>query len=301
MSELPLVSVTIPCRNELNYIGKCLDSLVNCDYDKNRLKIFVCDGMSDDGTRDEIEKFAANHAFIELIDNTHRTTPQALNLGLRKEGYDIRFILGAHSTVDKQYISNSVRCFDKDPDIGCVGGIIENAYEDRISEYIGAAMSSPFGVGNAHFRTGSQSRFVDTVAFGAYKKEVFDKVGFFDETLVRNQDDEFNYRLLRGGFKIWLDAGIHSKYYVRASRKKLFKQYYQYGYWKVFVNKKFKRITTVRQLVPMLFVAYLVIGWIPALWTCPWWYIFAFGMAVYFLINKKNPFRSISTIRFFKI
>ncbi len=282
MSDLPTVSVTIPCRNELNYIAKCLDSLVSCTYDKDKFQVFVCDGMSDDGTRDVIAKFARQYPFIQLIDNHQKTTPQALNLGLRQEGYDIRFILGAHAEIDEHYILRSVKCFEKDPKIGCVGGIIENAYEDQTSGYIGAAMSSSFGVGNAHFRTGSESRYVDTVAFGAYKAQVFQQVGYFDEDLVRNQDDEFNFRLHQAGFKIWLDKDIRSKYYVRASKKKLFRQYYQYGYWKVFVNKKFKQITTVRQLVPMLFVAGLLLGWIPALKFDAWWYVYAFTLGLYF-------------------
>jgi GT2 family glycosyltransferase len=102
--------------------------------------------------------------------------------------------------------------------------------------------------------------YVDTVAFGAYKKDVFDKIGFFDEELIRNQDDEFNFRLIKYGFKIYLFRQIRSKYYVRASFKKLYKQYFQYGYWKVYVNKKHQTITTIRQIVPLLFVLYLFGG-----------------------------------------
>lgn len=122
-------------------------------------------------------------------------------------------------------------------------------------------MSSVFGVGNAHFRTGGKSEYVDTVAFGAYRREVFERVGFFDEELARNQDDEFNYRVLQGGFKIYLDPAILSDYYVRGSISKLYKQYDQYGYWKVFVNKKHGAVTTLRQLAPPLWVFFLLVGW----------------------------------------
>jgi hypothetical protein len=132
--------------------------------------------------------------------------------------------------------------------------------ENATSEIIAAAMSSPFGVGNAHFRTGTKEGYVDTLAFGAYKKEVFEKVGYFDEELVRNQDDEFNFRVIKGGFKIYLSQKIRSKYYVRASYSKLYRQYFQYGYWKVFVNQKHGAVTSGRQLIPPLFVAGFILG-----------------------------------------
>jgi GT2 family glycosyltransferase len=122
-------------------------------------------------------------------------------------------------------------------------------------------MSSPFGVGNAYFRTGGKSGYVDTVAFGAYRREVFERIGFFDEDLVRNQDDEFNYRVTKAGFKIYLEPKIESKYYVRGSFSKLYKQYFQYGYWKVFVNRKHATITTLRQLAPPLWMLFVSVGW----------------------------------------
>ena len=121
-------------------------------------------------------------------------------------------------------------------------------------------MGHPFGVGGAHFRTGARDGYVDTVAFGAYRREVFGRVGWFDEELVRNQDDEFNYRVVQGGFKIFLSRTVRSKYYVRASYGRLFRQYVQYGYWKVYVNRKHRTITTLRQLVPALFVLYLILA-----------------------------------------
>jgi GT2 family glycosyltransferase len=135
-------------------------------------------------------------------------------------------------------------------------------HENELSRVISNAMSSPFGVGNAYFRTGGKSGYVDTVAFGAYRREVFEQVGFFDEDLVRNQDDEFNYRVTKAGFKIYLDPKIESQYYVRGSFSKLYKQYFQYGYWKVFVNRKHATITTLRQLAPPLWMLFVSVGWV---------------------------------------
>ncbi len=254
------VSIIIPCRNEKDYIAKCLDSICNSIYDKNLLKVFVCDGLSSDGTAEIIKHYEKKYSFVHYRENRNRTTPHALNLGIKESDADIDIILGAHAEIDKDFILNSVNTFQLDTQMGCVGGIIENVYENETSSAIGKAMSSRFGVGNAHFRTGSREGFVDTVAFGAYRKEVFAKAGYFDDELIRNQDDEFNFRLKKSGFKIYLKKNIISKYYVRASFEKLFKQYYQYGYWKVFVNKKHSTITTVRQLFPALFVLFILSG-----------------------------------------
>lgn len=254
------VSITIPCRNEALYIAKCLQSIVNCNYDKGLLQVFVCDGLSDDKTPDIIKDFAANYPYIHYLRNEKQATPYGLNLGLKASDAEINIILGAHAEIYPDYIDKCIEAFNFDKKIGCVGGIIENVYETGVSEIIGKAMASGFGVGNAHFRTGSKDGYVDTVAFGAYKREVFENIGYFDEELLRNQDDEFNYRLLKHGYKIYLFRPIRSKYYVRGSYSKLFRQYYQYGYWKVYVNKKHQTITTLRQVVPLLFVLFLLGG-----------------------------------------
>lgn len=276
------VSITIPCRNEKKYIGKCLQSIVDCNYDKNLLNVYVCDGMSDDGTQAIIQNYAQQHPFIHLLLNHERTTPQALNLGIKADQADLKIILGAHAEIDVNYVSIAVRIAQEKEDVACVGGIIENIMDDEVSEVISLAMSSSFGVGNAHFRTGNKDGYVDTVAFGAYKKSVFETVGYFDEDLVRNQDDEFNYRLIKNGMKIYLSKDIRSNYFVRASFQKLYKQYYQYGYWKVYVNKKHKTVTTVRQLIPAAFVLFNAISIIASLLYTPLFMAYAAILTLYF-------------------
>jgi glycosyltransferase involved in cell wall biosynthesis len=254
------VSIVIPCLNEERYIGSCLDSVVSCGYPKELLRVFVCDGESSDRTREIVTQYANSFPFIRLLINDDRTAPYAMNLGLNAAPFDVGIILGAHAEIAPDFVQRCVTKLSEIPEAGCVGGIIENVYENETSEAIGKAMSSVFGVGNAHFRTGTKSGFVDTVAFGAYRKDVFDTCGFFDEELTRNQDDEFNFRLLQSGFKIWLDPEIKSRYFVRASFSKLFRQYNQYGYWKVYVNRKHHTVTTVRQLVPALWILFLCGG-----------------------------------------
>ena len=252
------VSVIIPCKNEERYIAKCIDSILQSDYPNELISIYVCDGLSNDKTPEIVREIAKQHNNVHLLINQKETTPYALNLGLKTSTADVKIILGAHAEVDTAFIAENVKVLNKYPEVGCSGGIIINVFENETSEVIGTAMSSPFGVGNAHFRTGQKDGFVDTVAFGAYRKEVFEKIGYFDEELARNQDDEFNFRMLKEGFKIFLSKNIRSKYYVRASFNKLFRQYYQYGYWKVFVNKKHHTITTIRQLIPLFFVLFLL-------------------------------------------
>jgi len=280
-SEKIRVRVVIPCRNEAGYIERCLQSLAVADRTGIELEVRVCDGMSEDGTRAVIARFEANYPWVELVDNPARTTPQAMNIGLRPEGYDVGVILGAHAEVDPAFLVENVRLLAAHPEAGCVGGIIENVYEDPVSRRIGSAMGHPFGVGSAHFRTGAKEGDVDTVAFGAYRRVVFEQVGFFDERLVRNQDDEFNYRVTLSGWKIRLSRAIRSRYYVRASYSRLYKQYRQYGYWKVYVNRLHGSITTMRQLVPAGLVLFLLFGALLA-WATTWgaWLYFG-GLAVY--------------------
>ena len=230
------VAVIIPCKNEEHYIEKCINSILNSNYPKELLSIYVCDGLSTDNTVEIVKNSIKNNPEVNLLINKEQTTPQGLNLGLKTAQSDVKIILGAHSEVDPNFIQENVNILQQHSEVGCAGGVIKNVFENKTSEVIGAAMSSPFGVGNAHFRTGAKDGIVDTVAFGAYRKEVFEKIGYFDEELVRNQDDEFNFRLIKNGYKIYLSQKIISLYYVRASFKKLFKQYYQYRLVKIFVR-----------------------------------------------------------------
>jgi glycosyltransferase involved in cell wall biosynthesis len=296
------VSIIIPCRNEEAYIEKCLQSIVETNYPKEKLEVFVVDGMSDDKTRSIIQDYAEKHHYIHLIDNKKQTTPFALNIGIQASVSDVKIILGAHATIDKDYIFHSVNILKNQPETACVGGVIENVYENNVSKVIGKAMSSVFGVGNATFRTGGVDGYVDTVAFGAYRSEVFDKIGYFDEDLVRNQDDEFNFRLIAHGYKIFLSNSIKSKYYVRASFKKLQKQYFQYGYWKVFVNQKHQTITTVRQLFPALFVLGVFLGFFVVLFFPLMKYFYFMMLGLYVLLASYFSFKkSEKNVDFFAV
>lgn len=254
------VSVVIPCRNEEEHIERCITSLAQGSYPSELITILVCDGESTDGTAAIVQRLANTFTNVRLLHNTHRTTPHALNLGIQAIEHDVAIIFGAHAEADPDFVRANVEALRKDNSVGCAGGVIENVYTNEMARRIGAAMGHPFGVGSAHFRTGLKDGYVDTVAFGCYRKEVFGTIGYFDAELVRNQDDEFNYRVECAGFRILLDRAIRSRYFVRASYGHLFDQYEQYGFWKVLVNRKHGAVTTLRQVVPALWVAWVVMG-----------------------------------------
>ena len=260
MENNHFVSVIIPCRNEEKYIKNCIESVINQIYPKEKLEILIIDGMSNDKTRDIIKKYEEKYSFIKLLDNPKKIVPTAMNIGIKNAKGDIIIRMDAHAEYPDDYISKIVYWLEKSG-ADNVGGIwiTRPGSNTLIAKSIALALSSPFGVGNALFRIGvKEPREVDTVPFGAYRKEVFDKIGLFDEEFIRNQDDELNLRLLRNGGKILLIPDIVSYYYARDSLSKLWRMYFQYGYWKVRVIQKHKIPASLRHLVPISFILSIV-------------------------------------------
>lgn len=257
----PLVSIIIPCRNERNYIAKLLDSILANDYPRDQLEIFVVDGMSDDGTQDIVRSYAALYPFISLLENPGKTAPAALNVGIARAAGDIVMRMDAHAEYPVNYISGLASAL-MESGADNVGGVCRTRPGDNtaIAKAISLALAHPFGVGDSYFRIDmlSKPRWVDTVPFGCFRRTIFERVGVFDEELVRNQDDEFNLRIIKNGGKILLLPQIHSIYYARSSLEKLWLMYYQYGYFKPLVIKKIGGLFTLRQLVPATFVMSLV-------------------------------------------
>lgn len=259
MRKFPFVSIIIPCRNEGRFIEKCLNSIIVNDYPKNKLEVLVVDGRSNDETKDIVKKYLKRYQFVQILDNPNKVTPCAFNIGIRKSRGKIIMLMGAHSIYEKDYISKCLRYLEKF-NIDCVGGICITlpANDTVLAQSIALSLSSPFGVGNSYFRIGlKKPRYVDTVPFGCYRREVFNRIGFFDEDMVRNQDDEFNFRLLKNKGRILLCPDIVSYYYARDTLNKLWKMYFQYGYFKPLVLKKIGKIFTLRQIIPPFFIGLL--------------------------------------------
>ena len=278
-----MVSIVVPCRNEVGYIDRCIRSVANQDWPLDRLELIVADGASDDGTRTVLDDAAKKYAWFRWIDNPERFTPRALNRGIAAAQGEVVIILGAHAELAADFVRKNIAALDAHPDAACVGGIIENVHENDVAAVISRAMKSPFGVGNARFRTGGKAGYVDTVAFGAYRRSIFDVIGMFNEDLVRNQDDELNFRLTKAGYKIYFDPDIQSKYYVRGDFSKLFKQYFQYGYWKVYVNKLHNTVTSWRQLVPFAFVLWLCMSALLAIFVPAAFPLFSMALLLWFI------------------
>ncbi len=252
------VSVVIPCRNEKKHIKECIDSIFASHY--SDIEVIVADGMSDDGTREVLVELQKQYQALKVVNNPEKLTPYAFNYGVKNATGDFIQIIGSRNVLSPKYIPTLIKALDDHPEVGCVGGDYQHIYETPESRFISYAMESRFGVGSSNYRVQKEDCFVDTVGIPMYRRNIFDQFGYFDEQLTRNQDDEFNYRLRKAGVKIMYVHAAKATYLVRDSFKKCFKQYFQYGYFKVFVNKKHRAVTTLRQLVPAAFVAFIAMG-----------------------------------------
>jgi glycosyltransferase involved in cell wall biosynthesis len=255
----PFVSVVMPVRNEAAYIERALAAVIAQDYPPDRLEILVADGLSTDGTRERVAAAARARPNLRLLDSPGRTAPCGLNVGVRAARGEIVVRVDGHCEIERDYVSRCVAHLEAG-DGDAVGGSVETIGEDRLADTIAAAMSSPFGVGGSAFRTvRGRTLLVDTVPFPAYTRAILDRVGPFDEELVRNQDDEYNARLRKLGGRVLLAADVRSRYYSRGSWRGLWRQYFQYGYWKVRVLQKHPRQMKLRHFVPAAFVGALAL------------------------------------------
>lgn len=287
------IAVVVPCRNEVQFIESCIRAIYACRLPVDTvLHVMIVDGMSDDGTREKIQ--ALNHEFptLELVDNPFQLTPFAFNLGIKKRKTDFVQIVGARHILSSNYLEKSLEILRSNTGIWCVGGRIENEFINKTGEIISIAMSTTFGMGLGNFRTLEQSGFTDTVTSPMYPAWVFDEIGYFDEELIRNQDDDFNFRVTQAGGKIYFESSISLKYYVRGSYSGLWRQFFQYGYWKVYVNQKHQTVTTYRQLVPPAFTAYLILLvlstiFLPSVrWVGSWPFWLYVALGIYFAFKS---------------
>lgn len=235
-----MLSVICPIYNEEKYIAQCIESLLLQDYPQNDLEILFVDGMSTDKTREIIASYTRKYPFIKMLDNPKKIVPYAMNTGIKASKGEIIIRLDGHVEYPTNYFSALVKNL-KELDADNVGALCETLPCGPSSKElaIAEALSSSFGMGNSYFRIGcNEVRQVDTVPFGCFKREVFDKVGLYDNELIRNQDDELNGRIIKNGGKIYLIPSIVTKYYARDKISKVRKMFYQYGLYKPLVNKK---------------------------------------------------------------
>jgi succinoglycan biosynthesis protein ExoA len=265
MSDQPVpLSIVIPCRNERDAIEECLRSILRQDR-TIPFEVIVADGMSDDGTRDILLQFAENEPRLRIVDNPGRIVSTGLNAGLTIARGDIIMRMDAHTEYAPDYIRACIDVLTK-TQADNVGGPWVAKGNGIVAEAIAAAFQSPFAVGGARAHNPRYEGLVDTVYLGCWPRSVFDRIGRFDEDLVRNQDDEFNLRVLAHGGRIWQSPRIRSSYRVRGSLGALFRQYTQYGYWKVRVIQKHGTPASIRHVIPAMFVLALLSASVAALW-----------------------------------
>ena len=259
MPESPLISVVIPCRNEADYIKSCLKSVLTQEDLPGDMEIIVADGLSDDGTREILARMAGKDDRIRVIDNPERYTSYALNHAIKaaRGHYIIR--MDVHTVYAPDYIHECLQELKRRGSDN-IGGPWVARGDCYISKAIAAAFQSNFAAGGALAHDPTYEGPLETVYLGCWPRKTFEKFGLFDEELVRNQDDEHNLRIKRGGGTIWQSPAIRSWYVPRASLRRLFQQYRQYGFWKVRVIQKHKLPASIRHLVPGLFLAILTLS-----------------------------------------
>jgi succinoglycan biosynthesis protein ExoA len=254
---MPKVSIIVPCYNEEGTIRLLLEALYKQTYPRGEMEVVIADGMSVDQTRQEIDSFSRQHPDlpIKVVDNPDRVIPCGLNRAISASSGDFIVRLDAHSVPRNDYVSRTVAALDSGVGEN-VGGVweIQPAGKSWAARSIATAAAHPLGVGDARYRFTNKAQPVDTVPFGAFHRKLVEKIGGYDESLLTNEDYEFNVRIRKGGGKIWLDPAIRSTYFARATFSKLARQYWRYGYWKARMLHRYPDTLRWRQALPPLFV-----------------------------------------------
>ena len=252
------VSVLIPCRDEVQNIEACLNHIFNFDPPNGGFEVIVIDGMSTDGTREILSELKNQYSDLFVIDNPGKTVPRAMNLGIQhaKGEYIVRADVRCNHP--KGYLCDLIKLSERTgaDDVG--GVLVPISGKTYVQKSIALAYKSRIAMGGALRDRGDFVGETDTVYGGCFKRQRLLEIGMYDEEMVRNQDDELSFRLRERGGKIIQDGRIKIPYQTRNSFWNLFKQFMQYGYWKVTVIKKHPRQASLRHLLPAVLVLSLV-------------------------------------------
>ncbi|MEE4197224.1 MAG: glycosyltransferase family 2 protein [Bacteroidales bacterium] len=300
------ISIIIPARNEEKYLEKCLLSILKGTESGLETEIFVVDGKSSDRTVQIVEQISESSPNLYLITNEKKTTPHAINLGIKKSSGDYLFIISAHAEYPADYFVKLLN-WAKKLQAQVVGGVLETKTLDHSSKAkaIQFVLSNKWGVGNALFRTGVKKVCeVDTVAFGCYHKSVFEKFGFFNPELTRNQDIEFNLRIKKGGGKIYLVPDVKATYYARNNFYALAKNNFKNGLWNIltlYYTRNFKALS-LRHFVPMVFVLSILLPILLSVFYSPlilfsFFIFFVYLGFIFFVSLRSKP----KTVNLFSI
>jgi succinoglycan biosynthesis protein ExoA len=297
-----IVSVVIPCYNEEQTIQQLLSAISSQTYLASQMEVIIVDGLSTDGTRKQINEFLGKNPEFDLhvIENPEKSIPSALNLGIKAAKGEIIVRMDAHSIPSSDYIELCVSALQEGKGDN-VGGVIDirPGRDSWIARSISIATAHPMGVGDARYRWATTAGYADTVAFGTYYRSKAIEIGLYDESLKINEDYEFNSRLRTTGGKIWIDPAIRAVYYSRPDLGSLSKQYFNYGFWKFRMLKRFPSTLKWRQALPPLFVIGLLMLLLLAIFQLFFFWMFLGVLAFYLLalvagtikaaFQKKEP------------
>lgn len=285
------VSVIVPLYNEEKYIQACIESLVNQTYPTENMEWIFVDGNSSDRTVEIINRYVDKYP-ITLLHNPKRKTPYALNMAVEQATGKYIIRLDAHAKYYPDYIEKCVYYLDT-TDADNVGGVAETSANGFVGQAISQMLSTKFGVGGSDFRTGNGNRYVDTVPFGAFRREVFDRVGLFNTKLLRSEDNDMNSRIRESGGKIWLAEDIRFKYFCRDTVGGILKMALQNGNALFHTLRENPKAMSVRHFIPFIFLMSLIFMPIISVLLPIFWWVFAAEMAAYFMLDIYFSFVSI--------
>lgn len=293
-----IVSVIMPVYNEEKYIENCINSLLKQDYLKEHMEWIFVDGCSTDKTQAIIEKFMSKFPkLIKLLNNPNKTVPYAMNIGIKASAGKYIVRLDAHSEYANNYISKCVYYLNT-TDADNVGGVAETRSNGFVGNAIALMLSSKFGVGNSEFRTNGKSGYVDTVPFGAFRREVFEKYGLYDERLTRNQDNEMNYRIRNNGGKIYMAQDIRLAYYCRDSIKGIANMATKNGKWNIVTMRLCPGAMGLRHFIPFILLLSLIIMPILAFLSPVFGWLFLIEVALYLSLSLFFSIKSATELKY---
>lgn len=297
MAEKPYISVIVPVYNEEKYIRECLASMFEQDYPVERMEWFFVDGMSPDRTVEILEEYRAQYPeLIRVLQNPNKTVPYAMNIAIRQAKGEFIVRLDAHAEYARDYFGKCIELLQR-TGADNVGGVMETKSRTPIGATIAKMLSSKFGVGDSQFRTNGKDGYVDTVPFGAFRREVFEKYGMYDERLTRNQDSELNYRIIHGGGKIYLSNEIKLAYYCRDSVQGIVKMALLNGKWNIITSKFCPGSMRLRHFIPCIFVLSLIGMPLLSLLIPPMWWLFGLEMLAYITLDVIFSCRAADSVK----
>lgn len=290
----PQVSIIIPCYNEERTIEELLSAILLQTYSLQQLEVIIADGMSTDHTRERIKSFQQLHPElpIRVVENRQRTIPAALNQAISESRGNIITRMDAHAIPAPDYIQKSVVALEAGYGEN-VGGVIDikPGSHTWIGRSIAVATAHPLGVGDARYRTATKPVEADTVAFGTYRRSLLEKIGCYDESLLVNEDYEFNTRIRKSGGKVWVDPAIRAVYYARGNLSSLARQYFTYGFWKFKMLQNYPESLRWRQALPPVFVSGILMLLLLSIFWVPARIILAVVLALYLVVLITGSIR----------